>query len=449
MKRRTALKAIGAGAATAAGLQFPFIRTARAQDRYAKHRGSTIVVNYPGHPHYDQSEKLFADFTRETGIKVERDKMQYLRMHDKQLLEMGKPQGDYDLISYVVMWKTEYVAKNLLEPLEPYFANKALADPGYDIKDLITAYYENIGLVGGPKGYLPGPGAKLYGIPYGAETSILAYRMDILEKHKIKVPTTYDELLAACRTIKAKEPGMGGLTSRGQVGHQVTAAWLFHLTPHGGEVFDAKWRPAFADPPAIKTAEVLKEIVDTGPLGIPSFGFGEMLNAFLQGQAAMYLDAIALFGVVQDPAKSKIVGKVGYAIHPKAAKYSGETGGFGLAIPKNAKNKEGAFLFMQWLTSKAQDKRVTMLGGSASRWSTLEDAEAKKKYPEFTVLKDALKIANPDWRPIIPEWDELNQQVLGIALSDVITGKKAPKEALGAMVPRAEEIMRKAGYYKT
>jgi multiple sugar transport system substrate-binding protein len=449
MKRREMLKTLGASAATAAGAQFPFISTALAQDRYAKYRGSTIVVNYPAHPHYEQAEKLFADFTKETGIKVERDKMQYMRMHDKQLLEMGKPQGDYDLVVFVVMWKTEYVAKNLIEPLEPYFANPALADSSYDIKDLITAYAENIGLVGGPKGYLPGPGAKLYGIPYGAETSILAYRMDILEKHKLKVPATYDELLAACRTIKAKEQDMGGLTSRGQVGHQVTAGWLLHLTPYGGEVFDDKWRPAFNNAAGVKSAEVLKEIVDTGPPGIPSFGFGEMMNAFLQGQSAMYLDSISLFGVVQDPAKSRIVGKVGYAIHPKAMKYSGETGGFGLAIPKNAKNKEAAFLLMQWLTSKAQDKRVTMLGGSASRWSTLDDPEAKKKYPEFVVLKEALKIANPDWRPIIPEWDDLNQQVLGIALSDVITGKKSPKDALSGMVPRAEEIMRRAGYYKS
>ena len=46
------------------------------------------------------------------------------------------------------------------------------------------------------------------------------------------------------------------------------------------------------------------------------------------------------------------------------------------------------------------------------------------------MLKEALKIANPDWRPLIPEWDHISQQILGIGLADVITGKKAPKEAL-------------------
>ena len=448
MQRRQLLKA-GGTAGILAAAQFPLIKGALAQDKYAKYKGQTVVINFPAHPHYDQAEKLFAEFTAQTGIKVERDKMQYLRMKDKQVLEMGKPQGDYDIITYVVMWKTEYVAKNLLMPLEPFFANKALADPGYDMKDLITAYYENIGLVGGPKMYLPGPGAKLYGIPYGAETSILAYRKDILEKYNLKVPGTYDELLGQARIIKAKEAGVGGITSRGQTGHQVTAAWLFHLTPYGGEVFDKDWRAAFHKEPAIKAAEVLKEIVDNGPPGIPSFGFGEMQNAFLQGQAAFYLDSIAIFGPVQDQTKSKVAGKVGYAIHPKAARYSGETGGLGMAIPKNAKNKDAAFLLIQWLTAKQQDVKVALLGGSASRWSTLENAEAKKKYPiEFPILKEALKIANPDWRPLIPEWDHISQQIIGLALPDVITGKKSAKEALSAIVPAAEDVVRKGGWLK-
>ena len=75
------------------------------------------------------------------------------------------------------MWKGEYVKKNLIRRTRAVSSRTpALADPEYDIKDLVTSYLENIGLVGGPKGYLPGPGAKLYGLPYGAETSVLAYR---------------------------------------------------------------------------------------------------------------------------------------------------------------------------------------------------------------------------------------------------------------------------------
>jgi multiple sugar transport system substrate-binding protein len=120
-----------------------------------------------------------------------------------------------------------------------------------------------------------------------------------------------------------------------------------------------------------------------------------------------------------------------------------------MGIPKNAKNKEAAFLLIQWLTNKQNDVKVALLGGSASRWSTLENAETKKKYPiEFPVLKEALKIANPDWRPLIPEWDHVSQQILGLALPDVIVGKKSAKDALTAVVPAAEDVVRKAGWLK-
>ena len=444
MERREFVKAVGA---TMLGASLPF--SARGQNRYAKYRGQTIVVNYPAHPHYDQAEKLFSEFTAETGIKIERDKLQYLRMKDRQVLEMGKPGGgDYDVISYVVMWKTEYVAKNLIEDLTPYLANQALVDPAWDREDIIKGYWENIALVGGPKGYLPGPGAKPYGVPFGAETSVLGYRADLLQKHGLKPPATYDELLAACRLMKDKEK-IGGLTSRGQTGHQVTAAWLMHLSPFGGKVFDDKWHAAFNRPEGVRAAEFLREVVETGPAGIPAYGFGEMQNAFLQGQAAFYLDSLAIFGPAQDPAKSRIAGKVGYAVHPKAARYGGLTGGFGLAIPKNSKKKEAAFLFIQWVTSKSADKKIALLGGNANRWSTVADAELARKYPvETPVLREALKIADPDWRPLIPEWDHISQQVLGQALPAVITGKTPAKQALDGAVSPAEEVVRKAGLLK-
>jgi multiple sugar transport system substrate-binding protein len=443
MKRRQLIQ--GALGGVALG---PWVHAA-SQDRYAKYRGQTIVVNYPAHPHYDQAEKLFAEFTAETGIKVERDKMQYLRMKDKQVLEMGKRgNGDYDVIVYVVMWKTEYVKKDLLEPLDGFLANRDLTDPNWDQKDIFEKYWDTNALVGGPKMYLPGPGARPYGIPFGAETGVLAYRADILDKHRIPVPKTYTDLLAACRIIKDKE-GIGGLTSRGQTGHQVTAAWLLHLTPNGGEVFDGQFRAVFNNAQGVRAAEILKEIVDTGPAGIPSYGFGEMQNAFLQGQAAMYLDSVSVMGPVQDPAKSRIAGKVAYAVHPRGSKHSAQSGGFSMAIPKNARNKEAAFLFMQWMTSKRSDVKIALAGGNMHRWSTLDHPDVAKKYPiEIPALRESLKISNPDWRPLIPEWDHISQQIIGQALPDVITGRKPAKQALDAIVADAEAVVRQAGWLK-
>ena len=446
MKRREVLKAGGIAGILAAA-QFPLIKGVWAQDRYAKYKGTTVVMSVPSHPHYAAMAKILPAFTAETGIKVELDTIAMGRLKDKQLLEMSKPQGDYDLCCYIVMWKTEYVAKNLVQPLEPMFANAALADPSYDMKDIIPIYYENLGLVGGPKGYLAGPGAKLYGLPYGAETSVLAYRKDIFAKHKLAVPVNYDDFLKTLRVIKDKE-GIGALTSRGQAGHQCVHAWLLHLNPLGGAVFDDQWRPRFNDKIGVQALKFFQEVVATGPAGIPGYGQGEANTAFLQGQAAMYLDSTSFVGVVNDPKTSKVVGNVGWALHPMGVKRASQSGGLGLTIPKNSKNPEAGFLLLQWLTSKAGDKAVTKLGGAPIRNSTMDDAEIVKQYPEFVVFKEALKYSNPDWRPIIAEWDEINIQALGVAISEALTGKKTAEDALNGMVPKVTEIMKRGGYIK-
>lgn len=446
--RREVLRKLGLTTAViAASTTLPHfsIAGAQASSRYAKYKGSTIVLSLPAHPHFDAATKIFAQFTRETGIRIETDRIDTGRMKDKQLLELGKAKGDYDVVTYIATWKGEYVKKKLIEEMQPYLSNKALADPDYDVDDVVTAYLQNVGLVGGKKGYLPGPGAKLYGLPSGAETSILAYRKDILANLKLKPPTTYAELEAMLPVIQDKGR-IGALTSRGKSGHEAMHAFLLHLNPMGGEVLDDNWKPAFQEAPGVKALQFMQKVVATGPKGIPSFGFGEMSNSFLQGEAALYLDNIAIFGPVADESKSRIKGKVGYALHPKAARYSSQTGGFGLAIPANSANKEAAFLFIQWLTSKRQDLAIARLGGNAMRTSTINNGALRALYPQYAILKEQIKYANPDWRPIIPEWDTLNVQIIGVAVNEGLTGKDA-RAALQSAVAPATDVLKRAGYY--
>ncbi len=174
-----------------------------------------------------------------------------------------------------------------------------------------------------------------------------------------------------------------------------------------------------------------------------------MITSFLQGQAAMYLDSSLIFGQVKNPAVSKIVDQVSYVIHPKGVRHASQSGGLGLTIPKNAKNPEAGFLLLQWLTSKGQDKAVVRVGGVPTRTSTLADREMVTLYPEFITLRQQIEYSEPDWRPIIAEWDEINIQALGVAVSEALTGKKTPEEALNGMVPKVTDIMKRGGYLKS
>ena len=415
-------------------------------DPYAPYKGETLVVNFPAHPHFNAVMKVLPRFMKETGINVEVDQLQYLKMRERQNLVLTKPKGDYDLIAYVVFSKADYVYADQVEPLARFFMNPKLADPSYDPEDLIDGYVQNIGVAGGKKGYLPGPTGALFGIPFGSETSVFGYRKDIFEKHGLKVPETYDELLdLACR-IPELEPGMGGLASRGKSGHQASHAFLLHLAPLGGRVLDDNWNPIVNNEAGVKAGEALKTILDCGPEGGTSFGFAEAKNAFLQGQAAMFLDSTVVAGEVDNPEKSKVVGKVGWAPHPMGVRRGSQTGGFGIAIPKNAQNKDAAFLLMQWLTSKKADKMIALEGGNPSRFSTHADPDVNAKFPHMQIFGEALKHADPDWRPIIPVWGKINSD-LGTTLSKALTGEMSVREALDAVADRTRGIMEEAGYY--
>ena len=76
----------------------------------------------------------------------------------------------------------------------------------------------------------------------------------------------------------------------------------------------------------------------------------------------------------------------------------------------------------------------------------MADADLVRQYPEFIVFKEALKYSNPDWRPIIPVWDKINVQALGVGLSEALTGKKTAEQALNDLVPQVTTIMRESGY---
>lgn len=414
---------------------------------YKKFAGTKIVVSWPSLLPFQSAAKMIPDFTKETGIQVEVDFTEYAKLHDKQILEMGKPAGDYDVVTWTVFEKAEYVSKGLLAPLSQYFTNAALADPDYDAEDIIPAFMQSGAVAGGTKGYLPGVTQGLFGVPYGPETSILVYRKDIFEQNKLKVPETYDELLTTAEWISKNVPNMKGLTSRGQSGPQIVHAYLLHLSPLGGKIFDDKWNPTFNNETGIKAAETLKKIIENSPSGVNNYDFGAQANAFLQGQAAMYVDTYKIAAMSRDANQSKVDGKVGYALHPKDKTSLSETGGQAMGIAANSKKKEAAFLFIQWLTSKAQDKKVVTLGGDPIRMSTLKDPALQTKFPEYSVVLKQLETANPDWRPLIPEWQTTNAPIIGTSLSEYMTGQKTAKQALDEAAQKVRDAMNRAGYY--
>lgn len=413
---------------------------------YAPYAGETLIVNFPAHPHYNAVLEVLPQFTAETGIEVEVDMLPYLDMRERQTLELSLDEGAYDLIAYVVFSKADYVYADQIFNLAPFFMNPRLADPNYDAADLIDGYVQNIGVAGGERGYLPGPTGSLYGLPFGSETSVMYYRTDVFEELGLEPAADYDTLLDQACAIPEAMPGMGGVASRAASGHQASHAFLLHLAPLGGRVFGDGWEPTINSAEGVAAAEALRTIVECGPEGSSAFGPSEAANAFAQGQAAMFIDSIAFARTFEDESRSTVAGNVGWAPHPAGVQAASQTGGFGLAIPRNGANPEAAFLLMQWLTSREGDLAVAMAGGNPSRFSTYADEDLNALYPWSATFGEALADADPDWRPIIPPWGRINADI-GTTMSQVLTEGLDIQEALDGIAERTEALMTEEGYY--
>ncbi|MEL6207519.1 MAG: extracellular solute-binding protein [Pseudomonadota bacterium] len=414
-----------------------------AADPYAPFRGESVRVMFPNHPHYDIARSLLPLFTEETGIEVEVDMFDYLPMRERQARELAEPEGRYDLISYVVFSKADYVSADQLWPLAPFLMDPLLADPGFAPEDIVPSFLENIGVAGGRGGYLNGPLSAVYGLPFGAETSVLAYRRDVFERHGLTPPATYEAFVELACRIGALENGMAGIVMRSAPGHQASHGFLLHLAPLGGRIFDEDWRVRVNDAAGVRAAETLRQLVACGPEDGRNIGWAQTQQAFLEGRAAMYLDSTSIAAAVMEAGMQDVVG---YAPHPAGVRHASQTGGFGLGIPRNASNPDLGFLLMQWLTSPTVDRMIAERGGTPIRMSTYADPDLNVGSPHLALFGKALANADADWRPIIRVWGRIND-TLGKALGRALAGEITIEAALNSLVDPIEALMAQEGYY--
>ena len=133
------------------------------------------------------------------------------------------------------------------------------------------------------------------------------------------------------------------------------------INTFGGRWFDDQWNAQLNSPEVSKAVNFYVDLInEAGEIGASSTGFQECANLFGQGQTAMWYDATSAVSVLEDPKTyPDLVGKIGYLPAPIVEKpNSGWLYTWALGIPKGAKNPDGAWKFISWMTSKDYMKLV-------------------------------------------------------------------------------------------
>jgi multiple sugar transport system substrate-binding protein len=407
----------------------------------AKHGGTTLVVSGIPHPSTEAFQAMTPAFTELTGIKVEWDLIETGRIQSKQFLEHTAKTGRYDVNMYKGASVVEYMAKGVLQPLSPFLKGD-LTPKGYDYEDLLPAAREALGMSGG----------AILGIPTASESFFLAYRKDLFQKYGKTAPDTTEQLLELARFFKDKEPGLAGIVMRAQTGRTLALAWSLLTHQFCGSMVDQKtWEVTLEKPETIRSLKYLLELLKAGPTGIENYTWEEATSTFMAGKAAIWFEATALQPWLEDPKKSTIVGKIGYAPPPKGpcGRY-GAMAGWAMGIPVEARHKDAAWAFIAYLTSKELAPTYAANGGVISRVSSLDDPKYVAHNPDFVkALKAAYEAAanltakGEKWVPPTDVATRLHERV-GTHAGNALLGKATPEEAMKAAAKEVREILAKA-----
>jgi sorbitol/mannitol transport system substrate-binding protein len=110
------------------------------------------------------------------------------------------------------------------------------------------------------------------------------------------------------------------------------------------------------------------------------------------GKAAIYYDATVSASTFAAASDSQVKDKLGYALSPIAVKTSNTmpVSGWSLQIPSKSKNKDAAFEFILWATSKEYINLV----GETNGWPNVPAGTRKSTYnnPKYTGSVDFAEI---------------------------------------------------------
>jgi ABC-type glycerol-3-phosphate transport system substrate-binding protein len=82
------------------------------------------------------------------------------------------------------------------------------------------------------------------------------------------------------------------------------------------DVIDSKLNLNTTSPEAIECAKMYQTLMKNyAPPGVGGFNWNECQTLFMQGNAAMWYDGVGFAAPLEDPTKSRVVGKVGYEIN--------------------------------------------------------------------------------------------------------------------------------------
>lgn len=356
------------------------------------------------------------EFERLTGIKVTWEIFPEDQFRQKLAVELVAGSGTVDGFMSLTSWDGQrFMKAGWYEPLEKYLTNPALTDPQFAFDD----FFPNTRAIATVNG-------TLIGVPLYPEVQLLYWRKDVFQAKGLAVPQTMEEFEQAAKRLTDRANNFYGYVTRGK-----RSAAVYTLAPfifnNGGHWLDAGGRPLLTTPAAVKALEQYGRMLrEWGPPGATNIHVYEVIDLMAQGRVAMATESSNIVSTLENPAKSKVVGKIGYARIPRGPAGSHTPViSWAISIAAQSRNKEAAWHFIQWATSRDLVLRQARAKLPVARQSVWNSPDFQGAMPRewLTSFTGALADAYPNQaNPLVVAVPE-TRDAIGAAIVAAIEGQ--------------------------
>ena len=368
---RRRLMQIGAGALAA-----PYVlRYAHAQQmnlglyqqakvNWRQAEGEQITVAVIPASYFENLITLTPEFEALTGVKVRFDKVPPGQIRQKAMLDLTSKTATYATHAADPMYYPLYMANKWVEPLDRFLGDAALTDNAWFKYDDVLKAWRDANSIDG----------KLYGMPYDGEVTVQVYRKDVYDAKGLKPAETLEQFVQNAQAVHDPNNRLWAVALRGFAG----AGQNMYIYPSifrefGGNWFDSgKVRVNSAE--AVRALDWYVDVQSRfAPAAVRNWNWPDIADAFAQGTLGVYIDAHSSAAVLNNPEKSQVIGKIGFARWPKGPSGKRVTSIWNWGFPINgalvrARQRSATWLFITWATSAETQARTSWkFAGPAKR----------------------------------------------------------------------------------
>jgi len=367
---------------------------------------------------------------RHPGVQVKSEPLTWTsdEQHQFYVINLEGATPSFDVLMLDVIWVPEFARAGWLLDLAPWVTREELA-PHFPAAVEAATW-----------------GDGVWGMPWNMNVGVLYYRADLLAKHGLAAPRTWEAVLEQAERVRAAEGDarLDGILWQGKQYEGLVCNVLEHLWARGTNLLgdDGGVLP---DPERAAAAlGFMRGLIERGvsPRWVTAGDEELTRRPFGDGRAVFLRSwpyALDLFEQADSPVRGR-VGLTALPGHEGGGPGAGATGGFHLAVNRRTRHREAAVALVRFLAAEPAQRALTAAGVALypTRMALYHDPAIVRARPSMPRFHELMLAARP--RPVTPAYLMLSTTVQP-EFSAALVAVKTPRQALDHARRRLQYVL--------